>query len=99
MEDLDLAVSLQDLFQLYFIGKTLSTIGNINKRNLGTDVEKINNDLHCHVLAYRLCDYHVPVLFATQEGLYLRILDTELASPPSKDSQELEVMNEYNQIV
>ena len=45
------------------------------------------------VFVYRLCDYHVPVLFATQEGLYLRILDTELASPPSKESQELEVMS------
>ena len=39
---------------------------------------------------YKLCDYHVPVLFATQEGLYLRILDGEL-SEPSKEGEEQEV--------
>ena len=38
---------------------------------------------------FRLCDYHVPVLFATQEGLYLRILDNELATP-NKESLEVE---------
>ena len=39
---------------------------------------------------YKLCDYHVPVLFATQEGLYLRILDGEL-SEPSKEGEGQEV--------
>ena len=43
-----------------------------------------------HQKKFKLCDYHVPVLFATQEGLYLRILDNELATP-SQDSQEIEV--------
>ena len=38
---------------------------------------------------FKLCDYHVPVLFATQEGLYLRILDNELATP-SKQVHDLE---------
>ena len=37
---------------------------------------------------FKLCDYHVPVLFATQEGLYLRVLDNEVAAPPSKDHHE-----------
>ena len=40
---------------------------------------------------FRLCDYHVPVLFATQEGLYLRILDNELATP-NKENLEIEAM-------
>ena len=38
---------------------------------------------------FKLCDYHVPVLFATQEGLYLRILDNELATE-SKEVHDLE---------
>ena len=38
---------------------------------------------------FKLCDYHVPVLFATQEGLYLRILDSELATQ-SKEAHDLE---------
>ena len=38
---------------------------------------------------FRLCDYHVPVLFATQEGLYLRILDNELATP-NKENLDVE---------
>ena len=39
---------------------------------------------------FKLCDYHVPVLFATQEGLFLRILDGEIPAP-SKEGQEQEV--------
>ena len=38
---------------------------------------------------FKLCDYHVPVLFATQEGLYLRILDSELATQ-NKEARDLE---------
>ena len=38
---------------------------------------------------FKLCDYHVPVLFATQEGLFLRILDGELPSPSKEQEQEV----------
>ena len=38
---------------------------------------------------FKLTNYHVPVLFATNEGLYLRILDREMVVPTEDKHQEI----------
>ena len=38
---------------------------------------------------FKLTNYHVPVLFATNEGLYLRILDREMAVPSEDKHQDV----------
>ena len=38
---------------------------------------------------FKLTNYHVPVLFATNDGLYLRILDRETAVPSEEKHQDI----------
>ena len=74
-----------------------SSRSTITPRPISALLHRQNLELHRkqEQKKFKLCDYHVPVLFATQEGLYLRVLDNEVATP-SKDNHDPQEVNKDN---